>query len=174
MSNVINMPPPGGKPPAQQSYAERYRSGLISKAQRRARVMELLAAGLSIEATAEQVGMSASGVAGIRKSELGKLARVAGDMAAELRQLDLVRIEAGIRAIWPSVLKGNLAAIDRMDKLVRTRQSILGKPDDNDNSKGDHFHFHVSKGDVQEVERAVFGDSIPGEAVEIPAGELGA
>lgn len=161
-------PNPPAQPDKQLTVAERFRAGLIGKAQRRAKIMEFLAAGMSVEDVAKQVGMSHSGVSGIRRAELRKLADVARDQAEELRALDLTRIENAIRAIYGKVLKGELAAVDRLDKLIRTRQSILGNNADGEKQTGDTFVFNVSREDVRDVERAVFGDSIPGEGTDLP------
>jgi len=41
-------------------------------------------------------------------------------------QLELDRLDAAMKAIWPQVQGGNLLAIDRMDKLQQRRAKMLG------------------------------------------------
>ena len=41
-------------------------------------------------------------------------------------QLELDRIESALKALWPEVQNGNLQAIDRFDKLSRSKREMLG------------------------------------------------
>ena len=48
------------------------------------------------------------------------------DQLVYAAQLELDRIEATLRAIWPSVLDGNLQAIDRATRLSTEKRKMLG------------------------------------------------
>lgn len=51
--------------------------------------------------------------------------RAAQDIVAA-KGLDLARVDAMITAIWDAATRGNLDAIDRIDKLLGRRAKILG------------------------------------------------
>lgn len=167
---------PGAPQPGDEQMTERVKqaeqngrgrsggtAGEITRAQRRARVIAALASGLTEEQVAQQFGMTQQGVSHIKRSELAKLAAVIEEQAQELRSLDLVRLEAAIRAIYPGVLKGNLPSIDRLVKLIQQRQKLLGAAGNDDSGETNNF-FIFDPERVKDLEKLTFdveGTAVP-------------
>lgn len=139
----------------------------LEKAQQNKRIMEFLAAGLSVQQVADQLGISSKAVYKVRNRELEKLAQDTTEHAEQLRHLDLTRVENAIRAIYPKVLKADLPAIDRLDKLITQRQKLLGVKDDG-GLDAPTFVFNIDTARIKELENATFRDSIDGTALELP------
>jgi hypothetical protein len=95
----------------------------IAVAQKRAEAMKHRLQGR----TFEQIGI-ALGVTAGRAYQLvdEALAATLREPAEQLRKLELVRLEAAIRAVYPRVVKGDMKAIDALLKIMDRQARPLG------------------------------------------------
>lgn len=93
---------------------------------RRKQVAANLLAGLNYRDMAEALGCSVGTIASdVRKvMDEWRTARVA--VIDEWKELQLRRLDRAINAIWDKVTDGDLAAIDRLQKLIEAQAKILG------------------------------------------------
>jgi hypothetical protein len=96
----------------------------VSAKLRQAQAIQLRIAGLTFEAIKTAVGYRSKQAAydAVKRG----LKQVVETPAAELRDLDLQRLDAMLRAIWPRALAGELRAMDRVLKILESRARLLG------------------------------------------------
>lgn len=88
------------------------------------KALELRKAGVSYQRIAETLGYKdASGAWRAVKSALKKTLQ---EPAAELRTLEVERLDAMLSAIWASVKQGQYGAQDRALKIMERRARLLG------------------------------------------------
>lgn len=88
------------------------------------KALELRKAGVSYQRIAETLGYKdASGAWRAVKSALKKTLQ---EPAAELRTLEVERLDAMLSAIWASVKQGQYGAQDRALKIMERRAKLLG------------------------------------------------
>ena len=58
--------------------------------------------------------------------ELDKLKAVVGDLAEDVRELEIQRLDALLLALWPQASKGNQGAVDRVLRIMERRSKLLG------------------------------------------------
>jgi len=88
------------------------------------KALELRKAGVSYQRIAETLGYKdASGAWRAVKSALKKTLQ---EPAAELRTLEIERLDAMLSAIWASVKQGQYGAIDRAIKIMERKAKLLG------------------------------------------------
>lgn len=90
---------------------------------REAQAIALRRQGLTYQAIADAMNISAPGAFQMVKRGLDRTLR---EVADDYRELEVQRLETALAAIWPKVIEGNLAAIDRMMRLVEVRAKLLG------------------------------------------------
>lgn len=94
--------------------------------QRQQQAVELRRAGRSYREIARQVGI---GVASAHRLVAGAIAEVRATVAedvAELRALELSRLDGMLGGLWPQARCGNLGAVDRVLKIMERRAKLLG------------------------------------------------
>src|SRR5215207_1245228 len=93
------------------------------KAKRR-KAVELRLAGVTYEQIAEQLGYaSASGAFYAAKEGMEAAFQ---EPVGEVRQLELDRLDALLLGLWPKARRGDVAAVDRVLKLMVLRARYLG------------------------------------------------
>ena len=96
----------------------------ISAAKKQAQALALRAAGASYETIAFQLGYASP--SGAYKAVSSALRKTLEEPAAELRTLELNRLDGYLLVISPEVRRGNLKAIDRALKISERRSKLLG------------------------------------------------
>ncbi len=91
---------------------------------RSAEAIELRKAGWTNEEIAANLGYSSANA--VSSDISATLRRVTYSAAEEYRNLNLERLEVGIRAIWEKYVAGDYAAIDRVIKLIDREAKLLG------------------------------------------------
>lgn len=95
----------------------------IDRAERRARAVDLRAEGHTLREVAEKLGVSVSTAA----SDIDRaLAEVPADSVDLLRRLWGQRLDALLRAVWPSAMSGNLEAVDKAVKIANRAAKLHG------------------------------------------------
>lgn len=114
-------------------------------------VLALRAQGLPFDAIADRLGY-ANRAGAWRAYQRAMSATGNEDMSlAEQRDLELHRIDIVLSRVWPAASRGDLAAVDRFERLSRHRAKLLGMslaagrsgyedraPTDNDSAAGDN------------------------------------
>lgn len=93
---------------------------------RRRAVITNLLAGLTYREIADGLGVSLGTVAKDVKAILTRWQREQVQGAGEHVQLELRRLDVGLNAIWGKVRAGDMAAIDRMLRIMDRRARYLG------------------------------------------------
>lgn len=92
--------------------------------EREKRVLELRRAGVTFDAIAEQLAFADRGAA--YKAFTRALARTLQQPAAELRELELDRLDRLQAAVWAAAMRGDLKAIDRILRIAERRARLMG------------------------------------------------
>ena len=98
----------------------------VIAAERRARALEMRKAGASFEEIGAEVGTSTAAAHKAVQRALADLNRLAEGDAAELRGLELARLDALLAAVWPAATNGELPSVDRALKIGERRSKLLG------------------------------------------------
>lgn len=93
-------------------------------AERRRKALELRKAGATYEQIAEQLDYDNRGSAW--KAVDAALKEITAEPAAEVRQLELERLDALLLSLWKQARGGNLGAVDRVLRLMERRSKYLG------------------------------------------------
>ena len=104
---------PGLTPQQQAENAEKQRQAL-----------ELRKAGATFEQIARQLGYANAG--GAYKIVQAALRDTVQQPADEVRQLELERLDAMLRALWPAAIQGKWLAVDRCLLIMDRRARLLG------------------------------------------------
>jgi hypothetical protein len=94
--------------------------------EREQRALALRREGLTMAGIAAALGMSRAGAHRAVVRALDATKREIAEEADALRALQLERIEAGIRALWPAYVRGELGAVDRMVRLLDRQARLCG------------------------------------------------
>src|SRR5690242_6049497 len=86
--------------------------------------LELRNAGLGFEAIARQLNYASAGNA--YRAATSALVRTIQPPAAEVRQLEVERLDRLIAAMWSQALGGDYAAVDRVLGIMARRAKLLG------------------------------------------------
>lgn len=100
------------------------------------RCLELRLAGKAIAEIADELNL---GEATVRQQLRRAYRDIQAPLVAELRSVELARLDEAHRSIWDRVKEGNLVAIDRFLKISRARRELMGldRPvGDNDSDDG--------------------------------------
>ena len=107
--------------------AKRAPTGTAEKtAARRLQALELRKAGASYQQIGERLGISNGQAFQDVKREMAKIAEQATELATEVRQMELERLDAMHLGLWPEARKGHLGAVDRVLRIMERRASLLG------------------------------------------------
>jgi|TARA_Y100000593_G_C4279956_1_gene322230 hypothetical protein len=102
------------------------KSRMVKAKDREKQVLELRRAGFSYEVIGKQVGMSRAGAYKCVKRHMDKIDNECTDLADDVRQLELQRLDEITSTIWPYVIQGQTQYIDRILKVMDRRAKYLG------------------------------------------------
>lgn len=98
----------------------------VNKVENQAKAIELRKMGLSYTEIAQQIGCSLGSAHGYVKEAMEESrAQIEAD-AAELKALELIRLDSMLRGLWPDARKGHQGAVDRVLKIMERRSKMLG------------------------------------------------
>lgn len=97
---------------------------MLEAKQRQHQALELRLAGATLEAIAGKLGYHDSAAA--YKAIQVVMAENVAAPSAELREIEVRRLDKLIFAIWPAAMKGDLGAVDRVLKIAERRARLLG------------------------------------------------
>jgi len=92
--------------------------------ERHLQALELRKAGVTYEVIAGQLGYA--NASGARKAVLSALKATLREPAAELRELELARLDAMLLPLWRRVQAGDEKAVDRALRIMERRARLLG------------------------------------------------
>ncbi|MEU8040910.1 hypothetical protein [Streptosporangium sp. NPDC049078] len=92
--------------------------------QRERKVLELRRAGVTFDAIAEQLNYADRGAA--HKAFKRALIRTLQEPAAELRDLELDRLDRLQVAMWAQAMRGDVQAVDRVLRIMERRARLIG------------------------------------------------
>lgn len=96
----------------------------IAAAERHRQALDLRKAGASYRAIAAKLGYDSP--SSVHKAVAAALRRITEEPAAEVRTLELERLDALTIALWPQAAKGHLGAVDRLLRVMERRAKLLG------------------------------------------------
>ena len=92
--------------------------------ERHLQALELRKAGVTYEVIAGQLGYATA--SGARKAVVSALKATLREPAAELRELELARLDAMLLPLWRPVQAGDEKAVDRALRIMERRARLLG------------------------------------------------
>lgn len=98
----------------------------IEREERRRKVAANLLAGLNYREIAEALNVSLGTVSSDVEALLKRWRAEQISQVGEWQALNVKRLDRAINAIWGDVANGNLAAIDRLQKLIEQQGKLLG------------------------------------------------
>jgi hypothetical protein len=98
----------------------------VSAAVRRQQIVRLRAAGASMEAIRLQLGLSHGGVYKAYGVALAEQRTAVADDLQDLRQLEAIRLDEMLFAIWPAVQRGDTHAVEKAIAIGARRARLLG------------------------------------------------
>ena len=96
----------------------------LQSVDRQRQALQLRAGGATYQQIADALGYR--GAAGALKAVRAGLLATLQEPADELRTLELARLDALLRAVWPKAMRGELTAVDRVLKIMERRANLLG------------------------------------------------
>lgn len=96
----------------------------IKTAEKERDALELRKGGATFEQIAREVGYSDG--SGAAKAVSRALADTIQEPAADLRRLELERLDSLLAALWPKAIDGDAQAVDRCLRVMERRASLLG------------------------------------------------
>jgi hypothetical protein len=91
---------------------------------RRRQACELHLAGVSYEDIASQLGFQTA--SGAYQAVRSGVERQESETARQIRDIELRRLDAMLVGLWPTARKGNVAAVDRVLRIMERRAHYLG------------------------------------------------
>src|SRR5262245_34850770 len=98
----------------------------VLAAQRRAEIVRLRVEGRTLQAIADEIGLSRSAVHESLTNELKKLADRSQEEAAVYRELTLARLEALFAALWPQAQAGHVPSVNAAVSILDRQAKLLG------------------------------------------------
>lgn len=114
---------------------------------RQIQALKLRQAGVSYEEIAKVLGYK--GPSGAFQAVKSAMKKTLQEPAAELRMLELGRLDEALKAIWTKVKKGDLFAIDRYLKISERRSRLLGL----DARQEINLSGEIRTGDIEQVRK---------------------
>jgi predicted transcriptional regulator len=102
------------------------RSTKLVAAENRLQAIELRKSGLTLKAISYELGVSTTMVHKYINTELRDLAEETKSTVIEMRQLELERLDIMMMGLWEQSESGDVAAIDRVLKIMERRAKLLG------------------------------------------------
>jgi len=99
-------------------------SGTLASHDRQLKALELRKAGASYAMIAEQLGYRSP--SGAHKAVAAALKATLKEPAEAVRELEVLRLDAALLAIWRRVQSGDEKAIDRLLAIMKRRADLLG------------------------------------------------
>lgn len=96
----------------------------VEAVMRQKQALDLRIAGLPYQDIADRLGYAARGAA--HKAVMSALTHTLQEPADNLRQIEVARLDKMLLALWPKVLKADVAAIDRALRIAERRARLLG------------------------------------------------
>jgi hypothetical protein len=96
----------------------------IAAAERARQALELRKAGAQYADIATTLGYADA--SGAYRAVSRALAKLTAEPAAELRELELLRLDRMLQAIWEQVIRGSHGAVDRALRISESRRKLLG------------------------------------------------
>lgn len=93
---------------------------------RRAQMLELRKAGMTYDRIGEALGISKQAAHKTVTKALREITAKATETAGEIRELELLRLDAMLAGLWAQAARGNFGAIDRALKIAERRAKITG------------------------------------------------
>jgi len=153
--------------PRSGEIARQTRSGIIERAKRRNRVLELRAAGLTESQIAEQLGMTQPNVSRSINRALKRWAEQDAENVEQVRQMKLFELDQLKRAIWARALKGDLNAVREAAKIIGMQARIAGAESPVKIERHTHVEVGIDAAEIERMESAWLhsgGDVIDAEA----------
>jgi hypothetical protein len=120
-------------------------------------------AGATIDQIREHLKYASS--LAVRKDLANALATLAREPAEEIRTIELARLDGLMVTLWPAARRGDLAAVDRILKVMERRAKLLGLDAP---ARHEVVTFDAIEAEIQRLEKTMV---IEGETVkEIEAG----
>jgi hypothetical protein len=98
----------------------------VQKMEQEQKAFELRMAGATYEQIGKALGMTSVGAFQIIRRGSIKRRTATNEVVEQIRELELERLDAMQRTVWPKALKGDLLALDRVLTLMNTRAKYLG------------------------------------------------
>lgn len=95
-------------------------------ATRSAQLLELRKAGMTYQAIGNALGMTRQAAHKAVTKALRELVNHTAEDAAEVRALELLRLDAMLAGLWAQATRGNLGAVDRALRIAERRAKITG------------------------------------------------
>jgi len=99
-------------------------SGTLGSHERQLAALELRKAGASYAQIAEQLGYRSA--SGAHKAVTAALKATLKEPADAVRELEVLRLDSALLAIWRRVQAGDEKAIDRLLAIMKRRSDLLG------------------------------------------------
>ncbi|MCX7939932.1 MAG: helix-turn-helix domain-containing protein [Thermoflexales bacterium] len=98
----------------------------VRAAARRAEALRMRIAGASYREIAAQLGVSHEAARQLVIKALEQVSDVSEELRAELRKLELERLDAMLRSLWQKVAAGNESAINTALRIMERRAKLAG------------------------------------------------
>ena len=99
---------------------------MLLAADRERRALRLRQQGWSYQRIGDELGITQPGALDCVRRALKKLQEECAEVAEEVRQLELDRLDAMLAGLWDGAETGDTAAIDRVLKIQERRARLLG------------------------------------------------
>lgn len=98
----------------------------VKAAERARKALDLKIAGATYQRIGDTLGMSRSGAAKAVERAMRDLREEVREAAAELREIESARLDRMLLGIWQKARSGDLAAIDRVLRIMERRARLYG------------------------------------------------
>lgn len=142
-----------------RTVGQKTRSGRLTRAQKRNKILALRAAGGTLEQIAEVLTRqgyktSAAGVQTILSNALEALREDDLANVEQVRALQLDRLDRMVAKVWPRVLEGNLKAVAEVRAIEQLRARIAGTEAPRKVEHSGVVSHQVSQEEVKQLEKA--------------------
>ena len=98
----------------------------VSSAENEVKALELRSAGVTYRDIAKRLGISVAAAHKIVSRGMGRLIAKCEEKAEMVRTMELDRLDKLQVSLWPSAVKGDAQAIDRVLKIMESRAKYTG------------------------------------------------